>query len=60
MKNIAYFINDAETSTQQEFNNNWDDIIIYRDIESVNLITQDMKRLTLTWKDGKYLNYSVR
>jgi hypothetical protein len=59
MKNIAYFIDEAEVSTQYEFNKDWDDIIIYRDNESTNLITQDLKRLTLNWKDGKYLNYSI-
>jgi hypothetical protein len=59
MKNIAYFIDEAEASTQYEFNKGWDDIIIYHDNESTNLITQDLKRLTLNWKDGKYLNYSI-
>jgi hypothetical protein len=59
MKDIAYFIDEAEVSTQYEFNKDWDDIIIYRDNESTNLITQDLKRLTLNWKDGKYLNYSI-
>jgi len=59
MKNIVYFIDEAEASTQYEFNKDWDDIIIYRDNESTNLITQDLKHLTLNWKDGKYLNYSI-
>ena len=57
--NVAYFIDQAEASTQQEFNNNWSDVIIYRDDESTNLITEDLKHLTLNWKDGKYLNYSI-
>lgn len=59
MKNIAYFIDEAEASTQQKFNNDWNDIIIYRDNSSTNLITENMKHLTLNWKDGKYLNYSI-
>ena len=59
MKDIAYFINEAEASTQQKFNNDWNDIIIYRDDSSTNLITENMKHLTLNWKDGKYLNYSI-
>jgi len=59
MKNVAYFIDQAEASTQQEFNDNWSDIIIYRDDSSTNLITENMKHLTLNWKDGKYLNYSI-
>ena len=59
MMNVAYFIGEAETSTQQEFNDDWSDVIIYRDDESTNLITENMKHLTLNWKDGKYLNYSI-
>ena len=59
MKNVAYFIDEAEASTQQKFNNDWNDIIIYRDDSSTNLITENMKHLTLNWKDGKYLNYSI-
>jgi hypothetical protein len=59
MKDIAYFIDEAEASTQQKFNNDWNDIIIYHDDSSTNLITQNLKRLTLNWKDGKYLNYSI-
>lgn len=59
MMNVAYFIDQAEASTQQEFNNNWSDVIIYRDDESTNLITENMKHLTLNWKDEKYLNYSI-
>jgi hypothetical protein len=59
MKDIAYFIDEAEASTQQKFNNDWNDIIIYRDDSSTNLITENMKHLTLNWKDGKYLNYSI-
>ncbi len=58
--NVAYFIDQAEASTQQEFNDDWMDVIIYRDDESTNLITENMKHLTLNWKDGKYLNYSIR
>ncbi len=57
--NVAYFIDQAEASTQQEFNNDWNDIIIYRDDSSTNLITENMKHLTLNWKDGKYINYSI-
>ena len=57
--NVAYFIGEAETSTQQEFNDDWSDVIIYRDDESTNLITEDLKHLTLNWKDGKYLNYCI-
>jgi hypothetical protein len=60
MMNVAYFIDQAEASTQQEFNDDWMDVIIYRDDESTNLITENMKHLTLNWKDGKYLNYSIR
>lgn len=56
---VAYFIDQAEASTQQEFNNDWSDVIIYRDDSSTNLITENMKHLTLNWKDGKYLNYSI-
>jgi len=59
MKDIAYFIDEAEVSTQQKFNCDWNDIIIYRDDSSTNLITENMKHLTLNWKDGKYLNYSI-
>ena len=59
MMNVAYFIDQAEASTQQEFNNDWSDVIIYRDDSSTNLITENMKHLTLNWKDGKYLNYSI-
>ena len=59
MKNVAYFIDEAEASTQQKFNNDWNDIIIYRDDNSTNLITENMKHLTLNWKDGKYLNYNI-
>jgi hypothetical protein len=59
MMNVAYFIDQAEASTQQEFNNDWNDIIIYRDDSSTNLITENMKHLTLNWKDGKYINYSI-
>lgn len=57
--NVAYFIDQAEASTQQEFNDDWMDVIIYRDDESTNLITENMKHLTLNWKDGKYLNYCI-
>ena len=59
MMNVAYFIDQAEASTQQEFNDDWMDVIIYRDDESTNLITEDLKYLTLNWKDIKYLNYSI-
>jgi hypothetical protein len=59
MMNVAYFIDQAEASTQQEFNDGWSDVIIYRDDESTNLITENMKHLTLNWKDNKYLNYSI-
>jgi hypothetical protein len=59
MMNVAYFIDQAEASTQQKFNNDWNDIIIYRDDSSTNLITENMKHLTLNWKDGKYINYSI-
>jgi hypothetical protein len=59
MMNVAYFIDQAEASTQQEFNNDWSDVIIYRDDDSTNLITEDLKHLTLNWKDEKYLNYSI-
>jgi hypothetical protein len=59
MMNVAYFIDQAEASTQQEFNNDWSDVIIYRDDESTNLITEDLKHLTLNWKDKKYLNYCI-
>jgi hypothetical protein len=59
MMDVAYFIDQAEASTQQEFNNDWSDVIIYRDDSSTNLITENMKHLTLNWKDGKYLNYSI-
>ena len=59
MMDVAYFIDQAEASTQQEFNNDWSDVIIYRDDSSTNLITENMKHLTLNWKDEKYLNYSI-
>ena len=59
MKDIAYFIDEAEASTQQKFNCDWSNVIIYRDDSSTNLITENMKHLTLNWKDGKYLNYSI-
>jgi hypothetical protein len=59
MKNVAYFIDEAEASTQHRFNNDWNNIIIYHDDSSTNLITENMKHLTLNWKDGKYLNYSI-
>ena len=59
MMNVAYFIDQAEASTQQEFNNDWSDVIIYRDDESTNLITEDLKHVTLNWKDKKYLNYCI-
>lgn len=59
MKNVAYFIDEAEASTQYKFNNDWSDVIIYRDDSSTNLITENIKHLTLNWKDGKYLNYCI-
>jgi hypothetical protein len=60
MMNVAYFIDQAEASTQQEFNSDWSDVIIYRDDESTNLITENMKHLSLNWKDGKYLNHTTQ
>lgn len=59
MKNVAYFIDQAEASNQQEFNNVWNNIIIYRDDESTNLITENLVHLTLNWEKGKYINYSI-
>ena len=60
MKDVNYFIIEASKSKQREFELNFADVIEVFDTNSVELTTEDKKKLVITWDPrGHFKSYFV-
>ena len=60
MMDVNYFLDQAQNSTQREFELDWADVIQVFDTNQTELITEDGKELIIYWySDGHYQGYQV-
>lgn len=60
MMDVNYFLDQAQNSTQEEFELDWADVIHVFDTNQTELITEDGKELIIYWySDGHYQGYQV-
>lgn len=60
MMDVNYFLDQAQNSTQREFELDWADVIQVFDTTQTELITEDDKELIIYWySDGSYQGYQV-
>jgi hypothetical protein len=59
MMDVNYFLDQAENSTQKEFELDWADVINVFDTNSTELTTECGRTVVITWEDNYYKSYKV-
>ena len=60
MRNINYFLDDAQNSRQGQFELDFADVITCYDIDTTTLVTEDGRVLIITWNPlGFFKDYEV-
>ena len=62
--NVSYFLDQAMNSNQQEFNEDWADVIVDKDYNYSMLVTEDKYILKIYWvadgkREGKYDHHVI-
>ena len=60
MRNVNYFLDDAQNSRQGQFELDFADVITCFDIDTTTLVTEDGRTLIITWNPlGFFKDYEV-
>jgi len=60
MRNVNYFLDDAQNSRQGQFELDFADVITCFDIDTTTLVTEDGRTLIITWNPlGFFKDYQV-
>jgi|688.fasta_scaffold2482704_1 hypothetical protein len=60
MMDVNYFLDQAQNSYQQEFNDNYADVIVDLFHDYTTIITQEGSQMKIYWDDnGEYLEYFI-
>lgn len=59
MMDVNYFLDQAQNSTQREFELDWADVIHVFDTNETHLTTECGRTLVITWEDNSFKSYHV-
>ena len=61
MMDLNYFLDQAQNSTQREFEQDWADVIHVFDTNSVTLTTEDKREVVISWcEKGYFKSYFIQ
>lgn len=59
MMDVNYFLDQAQNSTQEEFELNWADFIHVFDTNETHFTTECGRTLIITWQDNSFKSYHI-
>ena len=61
MMDLNYFLDQAQNSTQREFEQDWADVIHVYDTNSITLTTEDNREVVISWcEKGYFKSYFIQ
>ena len=61
MMDLNYFLDQAQNSTQREFEQDWADVIHVYDTNSITLTTEDKREVVISWcEKGYFKSYFIQ